>query len=508
MSRAGDSKTAAMLRKVATFLGCVLVAIAQVASAQAPVPLQAVINGPADIAERRTVVLDASLSRVSGQNVAYQWFVNDLRQPISRSVEAVYTPEKPGQLTFRLVVSALVEGKRVASEVTHNVTVYRRKIVLFADSSVPDEKISAHQEAATQEGVFLRVMQQAEGDFRTEQSYAALLQQGSAVIAGADAVVLWSEGVTALQSFASAVQQSPELLASITGQSIIVLTSWNLGTIARAARGPFSVLQPREIFITRKEALASLIDAATLDDFRQVLEQRDIDVRHITTPAAGVRPWNLLSVLTTAMLFHGVPGETIILLLMLPVIATILAFLKQVVGMTTFGLYTPSIVALSFLALGWKLGVLFLLFIIAVGYGAREVMRRWRLLYIPKVAVIITIVSMALLLLTGISALYDIRFSRDTIFVLLIMSTLAESFLQLKTEEGWRSALLGIAETIVASLICVVIVSWPPLQSVVLAYPELVFLTLVINVALGRFTGLRLVEYFRFREVFRHLQEE
>ena len=31
---------------------------------------------------------------------------------------------------------------------------------------------------------------------------------------------------------------------------------------------------------------------------------------------------------------------------------------------------------------------------------------------------------------------------------------------------------------------------------------------IVVNIALGRWTGLRLVEYVRFREVFRHLQEE
>jgi hypothetical protein len=41
-----------------------------------------------------------------------------------------------------------------------------------------------------------------------------------------------------------------------------------------------------------------------------------------------------------------------------------------------------------------------------------------------------------------------------------------------------------------------------------LAYPEIVLLAIVVNFGLGRWTGLRVVEYFRFREVFRHLQEE
>jgi hypothetical protein len=42
----------------------------------------------------------------------------------------------------------------------------------------------------------------------------------------------------------------------------------------------------------------------------------------------------------------------------------------------------------------------------------------------------------------------------------------------------------------------------------VLAYPETILVTFPVNLFLGRWTGLRVVEYFRFREVFKHLQEE
>jgi len=208
------------------------------------------------------------------------------------------------------------------------------------------------------------------------------------------------------------------------------------------------------------------------------------------------------------MLTHGISSQTVILLLMLPLIATLLAFLKQVIGITTFGLYTPSIIALSFLALGWHIGILFLFFILTTGYMTRAVMKRWRLLYVPKVAIILTVVSITLLLLLALGAYFDIRLSGDTIFVLLIMSTLAESFLNVKSEEGWYSAILGIGETILAALLCVFIVQWSVMQSLILAYPELILFTIVINAFLGRWTGLRLIEYFRFQEVFRHLQEE
>jgi hypothetical protein len=113
-----------------------------------------------------------------------------------------------------------------------------------------------------------------------------------------------------------------------------------------------------------------------------------------------------------------------------------------------------------------------------------------------------------LLILLGIGASLDITFGRDTIFILLIMSTLAESFLTLKAEEGFIGATIGIGETILAALICVFIVSRPFLQSFLLAYPEVILLTIVVDAGLGKWTGLRIVEYFRFKEVLSHLQEE
>jgi hypothetical protein len=474
--------------------------------------IQAVISGPEDVAVGRTIVLDASFSRTNGQNLRYQWFIEGQAQPIIEDVQVVYTPEKPGAATFRLVVRATApDGTEITDEVRRVVTAYNRKVVLVADDSVQPEKLEAHRQTASGAGIFLRIIKPpfaAATPLGGEEQLAQLLSEQKAALGGANAIVLWTEGITGLQALMRAVQGDEELLTGIQSQNIVLITNDSLQTIARVARGPYSELLPQQILVTRAEALNPLLTAATTEEFLAQITQRDIDFQRIDESTAGIRPWNLLSSLVNAMLTRGVPSQTVILLLVLPVIAMILAFLKQVVGITTFGLYTPSIIALSFLALGWPIGVLFLLFILLTGYGTRAAMRRWRLLYIPKVAVIITVVSITLLILMGISAYLDVTFSRETIFILLIMSTLAESFLNMKTEQGLTSAILGIGETVLAALICVFIVQWNVFQSLILAYPELILLTIIVDVILGRWSGLRLVEYFRFREVFKHMQEE
>lgn len=484
------------------------------APGEAPVamsPLQAVISGPRDIGVGRTAVLSAGLSRMPEGTVEYEWYVNDGKQIISRAVEAVYTPEKPGVISFRLVIRVRTgESDVTESSATYFVTAYERKIALIAGTDIEPDRLQRQAQTAAEAGIYLRVLQPDPSTvpLANESAFVELLSEQPDALAGADTIIIWTDGVAGLQAVMRVMQADPQLLAGVRNQTIVLVTDRSLQTLARVARGPYTVLRPQQILIAHREAISPLMSSPDIPAFLDEVADRDLDLLVLNASTAGVRPWNLLSTLVNAMLTRGISSDAVLLLLALPVIATILAFLKQIVGITTFGLYTPSIVALSFLTLGWPVGILFLCCILATGYGARSLMRRWRLLYIPKVAIILTVVSLTLLLLLGAAVFWGMTITRDTIFILLIMSTLSESFLNLKTEEGWNAAILGIFETVVASLLCVFLLQWPLLQSILLAYPELLLLTLPVNVFLGRWTGLRVLEYFRFREVFKHMQEE
>ena len=92
---------------------------------------------------------------------------------------------------------------------------------------------------------------------------------------------------------------------------------------------------------------------------------------------------------------QGVPEDTIILLLMMPLIATIVAFFRQVIGIKAFGIYTPSIITVAFLAVGLKYGIAIYLTVITVGMITRTVTKNLRILYLPRVAITITVVSLA-----------------------------------------------------------------------------------------------------------------
>ena len=95
----------------------------------------------------------------------------------------------------------------------------------------------------------------------------------------------------------------------------------------------------------------------------------------------------------------------ILLVLMLPIIVTVVAFMKQVVGIDTLGVYTPSILTLSFIALNLWFGLLIFVALLLIGGAVRHFLHRYRLLYIPRMAIILTFVSLTILLLLFLGGL-------------------------------------------------------------------------------------------------------
>lgn len=203
---------------------------------------------------------------------------------------------------------------------------------------------------------------------------------------------------------------------------------------------------------------------------------------------------------------QGVPLMTVVLLLMFPIIATMIAFFRQVIGIKAFGIYTPSIIIFAYFATGIKYGVVLFVSVILVGMVVRVLLKRLRILYLPRVAITLSIVALAMLIMlvfggsfqrTGLAAV--------SIFPLLIMITLVEKFIATQIEKGNKTAFYLALETLVISIIGYYLLKWGFLVKMVMAYPWVILLTIPINVLLGKWTGLRISEYFRFKEIFKKI---
>lgn len=228
--------------------------------------------------------------------------------------------------------------------------------------------------------------------------------------------------------------------------------------------------------------------------------------------------YNDISPLITFFLNQQVTPDTVILLLLFPVIATLVVVLRQIIGIKAFGIYTPSIITFAFVFIGrerWtdiKYAVMIYIVVLCVGMLMRYVLKPMRLLYLPRTAINLTVVSLSVLVLLAVGGFVArTGFASSPVFPILIIITLVEKFVTVQVEKGSRTAMTLAVETLAIALIGYAIMSpTTPIGTMVIGFtlkhPLAILLIIPFNVFLGKWTGLRLTELWRFRNVFKNIQ--
>ncbi len=213
--------------------------------------------------------------------------------------------------------------------------------------------------------------------------------------------------------------------------------------------------------------------------------------------------FNVLKLAIREAVKGGVSPNTIVVLFLFPLVAGLVAFSRQVVGVSGFGIITPAILSVAFLSTGGVAGLVLLTFIMTAATLSRMAMKRVKVPYLPKLSMLIWLLSlevMGLLLLSphlGLSKLMGVG-----IFPILLFVLLAESFIEAQITRSFQTSLFMTLETVILALIAYKVMSAQFVQSQVLLHPEVsVVMILAFDYAVGRYKGLRLLEIWRFRKM-------
>jgi len=198
---------------------------------------------------------------------------------------------------------------------------------------------------------------------------------------------------------------------------------------------------------------------------------------------------------------NGLNEKNILYLLLLPLIALIIVFFKQVIGIKTLGIYIPSILTIVFLDTGFFYGFILFLFIFILGSLFRWLFKKSRLLYTPKVAILLTLISLIVLIFLSLAATYNLnQFVSISILIIFILIVLIEEFIDIQVKKSIKESIYLFLGTILVSILSYLFVSLSIVRNFFLNYPEIIFLILILDYLLGKWSGLRVIEYYRFRK--------
>ena len=222
-------------------------------------------------------------------------------------------------------------------------------------------------------------------------------------------------------------------------------------------------------------------------------------------PTDEITPFNIVAFMVQASVKAGVPSRTVILILLIPMLATLMAFIRHVIGLPSMGMLVPMALSITLLSTGITSGMILLLTIIFSSTIARILLKKLRIMQLPKMALSMFIVSIFIFLVITISASVGLVAVRQlSIFPVLLMILLSEQIVAVQLERSTQEMLIISLVTFSIGIIGFLLLSSVHLRNTVLLYPELIFVLIPLNILIGRYFGLRLMEYFRFSSIMQH----
>lgn len=218
-----------------------------------------------------------------------------------------------------------------------------------------------------------------------------------------------------------------------------------------------------------------------------------------------VWPFNPIKHAIRGAVSAGVPANTIVLLLLLPIVTFVIAFSRNVVGIRGFGIFLPAALSVVFVATGPVVGIGLFLVIVAISTAIRMVLRKLKvkLQYLPRMSFILWAVVFGVLGVLFMAPVLNFpSLANVSIFAVLVLILLAEEFNRVQLGKSAKTAANLTFETLVLSLISYGVLILQPMRQFVLLNPEIsLILVAVFDLALGKYTGLRVMEYYRFRKL-------
>jgi hypothetical protein len=194
--------------------------------------------------------------------------------------------------------------------------------------------------------------------------------------------------------------------------------------------------------------------------------------------------------------------ETFRVLLLIPVGAVVIAFLRQVVGLSTFGTFMPVLIAISFRDTSLFTGLVLFAGLVMIGIGLRAYFNGLQLLIVPRLAAVLSIVTLLMAFLALLGATFNIPLGFSiSLFPLVIITMTIERMSLVWDEFGAREALIRGGGSLLAAAIVFTVMFNDLVKHLAFMFPELLLVAIALMIALGRYSGYKLTEYWRFRKL-------
>ncbi|MBP9749226.1 MAG: hypothetical protein KBD21_00605 [Candidatus Pacebacteria bacterium] len=246
-----------------------------------------------------------------------------------------------------------------------------------------------------------------------------------------------------------------------------------------------------EVLTTPRQDLTKPEEQPVKDEIQILLERR---------PAPELGLFNIIAYWVQRAIELGIPANTIVLIMLIPVIATLVTFVRVVVGLPALEMLVPIVLAFAFVAVGITAGLIILGAVILASFVSRTLLRKVPIMFFPKRSISHLLLAFFVFAALTLSITLDIGSIHElSIFPILILTLLGDSIVSVQLHKTIRETAIITLVTLGIALAGYLLATSIAVRDIIILWPELVLLTVPVNLLLGRYFGLRITEVFRFK---------
>ncbi len=212
----------------------------------------------------------------------------------------------------------------------------------------------------------------------------------------------------------------------------------------------------------------------------------------------------------------GLPVETLYALLALPVIATAITVSRYIVGWKSLTVYTHILLVYAMMAMiqatgthsamhtlnGLAMALVIILPIVFLSLFIQHTTAMIRMHFTAKVSALMALLALWMIVLLYVAhEVGAVQFTAIHPLALIMSIVVLDPFVKSLIRKGSIKTFKLVSGTLSLSLLLSLVMSSPVTQKIILSYPSISLLAGIVSIVVGRWTGLRLSEIFRFKDI-------
>jgi len=174
------------------------------------------------------------------------------------------------------------------------------------------------------------------------------------------------------------------------------------------------------------------------------------------------------------------------LMLLLPLGLLATEFLRKVFGVRTFGVFTPTLLALAAVFVEWSAAIVMFVIVVIIGVAGRSVIPQHEMGRDARLSMVFVMVTLTIIIAVAALVRFDFAvYDSISILPVVIVASMIDRIYAVIDQNGYPVALYRMMWTVVAAILSLFLLMQHEIGDILLVYPELHALTMALIICLG-----------------------